>query len=75
MSQNDLYIPTDSTKYSFINLLVSTDFLLIILSVSSVRMFVITITFAVALVVLISLYYLFFNKIRKKCREAVTINT
>ena len=52
--------------YSFINLLVSTDIFLIISYFFS--MFIITIIVAVAFVVLISLFYSYFNKIRKKSR-------
>ena len=36
-------------------------------------MFMITIIAIVGLVVFISLFYLYFNKIRKKCKEAITI--
>ena len=56
--------------YSFINLLISTDILLII---SFFLMFIVTIV-AIALV-LISLFYLYSNKIRKKSRGAITIVT
>ena len=34
---------------------------------------IITITVVVALIVLVSLFGLYFNKIRKKCREAITV--
>ena len=56
--------------YSFVNLLISTDILLII---SFFLMFIVTIV-AIALV-LISLFYLYSNKIRKKSRGAITIVT
>ena len=56
--------------YSFINLLISTDILLII---SFFLMFIVTIV--VIALVLISLFYLYFNKIRKKGRGAITIIT
>ena len=74
----------NSTPFKFdsilnLNLLISTNILLIdILSVFSIKMFIITIIFVVtvvAAVVIISLFYLWLNKTRKKTREAITVNT
>ena len=65
---------SDRAAYSFINPLSSTDISLIILSVCSLRMFIITIA-AVAVVVYILLFYLYLNKMGEKCRQPITINS
>ena len=59
--------------YFFINFIISTDIFLIISFFFS--MFIFTIIVVVAFIVLISLFYLYSDKIRKKCREAVKIIT
>ena len=59
--------------YSFINLLFSSDiFMIFSLSFS---MFIIATIAGAALVVFVLLCYLYFNKIRKKYRKAITVIT
>ena len=55
---------SNSTTYSYINFQISTNILLVILSFSSISMFIVTIV-VVAPVVLISLFYLYLNEISK----------
>ena len=56
-------------QHSLRNLLISNDVLLIILSVSSMEMFIATIIVVFDAVVLLISFYLYLNKIRKKMHQ------
>ena len=59
--------------YSFINLLFSSDIFMIFSLFFS--MFIIATMPGAAVVVFVLLFYLYFNKIRKKYRKAITVIT